>query len=187
LITHLSNLEAAKRMLKRLTEAEEALSKIETEYQQRGEKDLFRVHNLDALDELADLSRCVSLFSCFSVESFLNLYGIVRLGEPFFNKHYERFGPQRKLIILVATCDGLLLGPTHEIVSIVSRLAARRNAIAHPTAKEWDSTQNRTQIPDIIVPGDARQSINDALRFFTLFREINGSVDNMMPRDLRPV
>ena len=69
----------------------------------------------DAIDEIHGLSDSAVLFAAMAVESFLNFYGVVRLGEDFYSRNYERLGILQKLAAIVATCSGELLATDDEI------------------------------------------------------------------------
>ena len=107
------------------------------------------------------------MFAALSVEAFLNLYGVLRLEETFYEKHFERLGPRAKLAAIVAACLSRVLEESDEILQIVSRIASSRNDLAHPKARELRADRD---LPDPLPPfAVAQQSVNDAERFFALF------------------
>lgn len=122
------------------------------------------------LVEITDVhlySEAATAFAAMSVEAFLNLYGVVRLGEDFYQRHYERLGLGAKVAALVATCMSRLVEKDDEILVVASRLYASRNSLVHPKAKEI--TANR-QNSDKSTPHErAAGSVEDAERFFALF------------------
>jgi hypothetical protein len=127
------------------------------------------VGNWEAADEIHALSDSVVIFAAMAVESFLNLYGVIRLGEQVYAQRYERLGPVQKLSAILATCCATQLGPQDEISAVVARLFARRNALVHPKTHEVGPDQQE------LLPGGtpllpaARAAVEDMHRFHELF------------------
>ncbi len=112
-------------------------------------------------------AEAATVFAAMAVESFLNLYGVIRLGEESFQKHYERLGLSAKTAAVVASCCSIVLEVDDEIVSVVSRLSSTRNALVHPKAKELRPGQARS---GQTTPHErATGALEDAMRFFALF------------------
>lgn len=108
------------------------------------------------------------VFAAMAVEVFLNFYGVVRLGEPFYAKNIERLGLVPKLSMIIATCTGLLLSDNDEIIKVLKKIADRRNLLVHPKAREIDIKRDG-------FPGEtwtisiARKAVSDMDCFFKLF------------------
>jgi len=124
----------------------------------------------DALNEIHLLSDSTVVFAAMAVESFLNVYGVVRLGEAFYARHYERLNIGSKLAAILATCCSTLITADDEISQVVNRLFERRNALVHPKTREAKRGR-RHQSPKLQPPRDlARSVIQDMERFIELFR-----------------
>lgn len=93
-------------------------------------------------------SRAVQVFALMVVEAALNAYGLLRFDEKTFEREVAYRGPVAKLKILLEaprpvgsapggrkSSDTDTIAPNEEIVQVVTRLAARRNALVHPAAE----------------------------------------------------
>jgi len=79
------------------------------------------------------------LFCALAIESAMNFYGVVRLGEKFYQDRYERLGLVQKVSALLATCLGQLVEKDDRIVLLAIRMSELRNRLAHPKTREIDS------------------------------------------------
>jgi hypothetical protein len=138
----------------------------------------------DLAVEVFFLDDSVILYSCLAIESFLNYYGVVRLGEAFYVANYERLSATQKIAALLATCCGALVRKDSEIVTVVRQMFARRNALVHPTAREPKGDTPvarathfvesvRQNVRDIEQP---RAAVADMERFFVLMRKYDPAV-----------
>lgn len=126
---------------------------------------------VDALNEIHLLADSTVVFAAMAVEAFLNVYGVVRLGEAFYSRNYERLGIGPKLAALIGTCCSTLITPEDEISQVVSRLFESRNALVHPKTREVKPRGRRRSRPRIQRPTDrARSAVKDMERFIELFR-----------------
>jgi len=125
--------------------------------------------NWAAADEIHALSDSVVLFAAMAVESFLNLYGVIRLGEHVYMQRYERLGAVQKLSAILATCCAARLGPRDKISAVVARLFARRNALVHPRTHEVGPTQQDAPTQGTPLLPTAREAVADMRRFHELF------------------
>jgi hypothetical protein len=78
----------------------------------------------------------VVITSALAVEGFLNTYGVIRFGEPFFKNFVERLGTEQKTAILIAICTGNLVSRDADILRAIRALFERRGALVHPKARE---------------------------------------------------
>ncbi len=122
----------------------------------------------DAVDEIHALADSAVIFAAMAVESFLNLYGVIRLGEEFYARTYERLSVSQKVSSLLATCCGALLAPQDEILSVVARLFERRNALVHPKTREVKPRRGSFPKATPLLPA-AREAVRDMRRFNELF------------------
>lgn len=135
----------------------------------RKSADRATVHRFWRLNDEARL--CVQsavVFSAMAIEAFLNFYGVVRLGEAFYSKNYERLGMVPKLCAIVATCCGVLLDNNSEIISVARRLSDRRNSLVHPKTREIPP--ERFGLPGkVLTLTLASDAVADMDRFLSLF------------------
>ena len=130
-------------------------------------------------DALAD---SVILFSAMSVEAFINYYGVVRLGERQFTLHCERLPAERKLRLLLLICDGLELEPKDPLIAALLAVVRRRNALAHPKAKEVSmdfAPQDEPGQPLVEIAADA---LGKCTEFFRLFEAAVPEASHFMPQ-----
>ncbi len=121
-------------------------------------------------DMLSDSTR---IFSAMAVEAFINLYGVIRLGEDNYQQHFERLGLIPKLWQIVLICEHVSLAKDDEIVKTLERIAQRRNSLVHPKAREAESAAHASEIAQSVeIPGYARESVADMQRFFEQFFEL---------------
>lgn len=118
------------------------------------------------------------VLSAMAVESFLNWYGVVRLGEDFYGRHYERLGLVQKLSAIVATCTGILLDEKAEIVVLASRLSERRNRLVHPKTREVPR-RDRSPVSSRTAMDRAKESVADMTAFFDLFVRLDPKASGM--------
>jgi hypothetical protein len=91
--------------------------------------------------------------------------GVYRLGEEQFNWHVERLPIERKMQLLLLICDGLEVDKEDRLIVARKAVAGRRNALAHPKAKQVPRDQpakDRTGWP---IPETAQEQIQ-AMREF---------------------
>ncbi len=78
----------------------------------------------------------VILTSCLDIESFLNYYGVIRLGEEFYKTTIERLGITEKIKLIGVICFDLKLDSQTELLKTIRLLFDKRNSIVHPKTKE---------------------------------------------------
>lgn len=125
---------------------------------------------VEALNEIHLLADATVVFAAMAVESFLNVYGVVRLGETFYARHYERLGIVSKLAAVLGACCSTLITPEDEISQVVSRLFERRNALVHPKTREVRAERRHSGAKLQPLRDAARAAVQDMERFIDLFR-----------------
>lgn len=122
-------------------------------------------------EELQLLADATIVFASMAVESFLNLYGVRRLGENYYREHIERLPISVKLASILAACCDSLVDKEDEILKVLRRLFDRRNALVHPKTREIrPGRKTQDQTPSI---PKAQSSVADMDRFFDLFCEFD--------------
>ena len=115
------------------------------------------------------LSDSVLIFSAMAVESFLNFYGVVRLGETEYKRNLERLSLDRKLRALLLFCDSIALDGTDPLIAALTDLAEMRNSLVHPKTREvtgYVPAESRGGRP---VPDAAREDVTNMDTFFKEF------------------
>jgi hypothetical protein len=128
-------------------------------------------------------SDSVILYTAFTVEGFLNLYGVVRCGQAVFNEHFERMPITTKLRMLLLVCDSIDVAKRHPVVLACEDLARQRNKLAHPKAVEQsrvltDAQKNSLGTP---VPQSAQDAYQAMSNFFEQFRMLSPTSARLTP------
>lgn len=114
-----------------------------------------------------------------AVEGFLNHYGVVRLGELFYQANYERLNPTQKVAALLATCCGVLPRKSDEIVQVAKRLFGRRNDLVHSKSRDLERSYRGGGRARVLPQQLAHDSITDMERFSTLFFEYDSDAADL--------
>ena len=110
------------------------------------------------------------VLSAMAVESFLNFYGVKRLGQQSYELFFERLPLVPKVKEIIETCCGVRLDNAAEIVSVARALSEARRRLAHPKTREGGSAAGSTQVNPLRYPLDvARESVANMNKFFQLF------------------
>ena len=118
------------------------------------------------------------MFAALSIEAFLNLYGVMRFEEDFYERQFERLGPRAKVAAIVVACLSRVLDDSDELLQIVGRIASARNDLAHPKAREIRDGRVLSEPPP---PYErARQAVADAERFFALFVGLDPDAESLV-------
>ncbi len=105
-----------------------------------------------------------------AAEAFLNFYGVKRMGQEFYEGHYERLGLVPKLTGIIETCCSVRLDEDAEIVSVARALSEARNRLAHPKTREGGSKAGSSHVSPMRHPLDvAKESVANMNQFFQLF------------------
>ena len=127
------------------------------------------------------LSDATKLFAAMAAESFINCYGVVRLGEDQFNRHVERLPVTRKLQLLLLVCDSVVASEGDELIAALDHLVQRRNRLAHPKSRPVELGA----VPDTLrgspVPEDARGTVAALRRFYELFQAAVPASSRLIP------
>lgn len=120
-------------------------------------------------DALEFFSDSTVVATAMAVERFLNLYGVIRLGELFYQANYERLSPTQKVAALLGTCCGVLIRKDNEIIQVTQRIFSRRNALVHPKSRELFRKGRKSGAPRQLPQQVAHESVIDMERFSALF------------------
>lgn len=107
--------------------------------------------------------------SAMAVEGFLNLYGVIRLGELFYHDNFERLSPPQKVAALLGTCCGVLIDNDNELIQVTRRIFGRRNALVHPKSRDLGRKERDSGATHELPQQTAYESVIDMERFARLF------------------
>jgi hypothetical protein len=123
-------------------------------------------------------SDSVLIFSAMSAEAFLNFYGVVRLGQTYFDANLERLGPVAKLKELFLLCESVSLQDSDPLVGSLDRIAKRRNRLVHPRTTEVSGVVSRLGNR---LPGEAQDAVADLRAFFMEFGLKDPNIAHHLP------
>lgn len=117
------------------------------------------------------LSDSVRLYSAMSVEGFINLYGVVRLGEHAFNDHFDRMGLVPKCRALLRVCNAIQVPKIDPIIYHLDRVAQSRNTLVHPKVRLLAAESQAQGEEFSFMPAAAQQSVDSMEAFYNLFSQ----------------
>jgi hypothetical protein len=127
------------------------------------------------------LSDSLMLFAAIAVEAFINYYGLVRLGNVQFNRHFERLPIQRKVELLLLVCDNVELEAKDPILTALGTVMERRNRLAHPKAKQVAPDQPPEERVKEAIPDAATSAVSAMREFFEEFVRLVPGSRHMVP------
>ncbi|HEY0299953.1 MAG TPA: hypothetical protein VGC36_01365 [Rhizomicrobium sp.] len=114
------------------------------------------------------LASSVTLFSAMSVEAFLNLFGVVSLGETVHNQLFQRMTPaSRKLTALLLVGAQLSPKPNDELLQVFAAIVTRRHDLVHPVAV--DAHSSTFSADGVTFEESVHRAWADCRQFFKLF------------------
>lgn len=128
------------------------------------------------------LSDTAIVFAAMAVEGFLNLYGVVRMGEQVYVEHFERLGVVPKLRQLLLLCDGIVVERNDPLVLLLDSVAQRRNELVHPKAREAGGDGSAPERWKRPVLDAAEESVKSMQSFFKQFQAIVPGASHLLPR-----
>lgn len=134
-----------------------------------------------AVDERHRTSDSIRVYAAMAVEGFLNWYGVLRLGADVFNGQFERLGLVPKLQALLLICDAVVIERKDPLFQALEGVAATRNALVHPKAKELDP-EGPLSPPKGNYCDAARGAVESMQRFFEEFVEAVPEAEHLVPR-----
>lgn len=129
-----------------------------------------------------DAYRCATschLYACMALEGFLNLYGVRRLGEGFYQRNIERLGITEKLAVIGVCCNQWYVDNSSQVVKDFRSLFDIRNGFVHPKTKVYrgDRIGQHLYVHPIDIPiSDALLCLERCIDFFC-------GADESLPRN----
>ncbi len=168
-----------------LTELKDVTSKLKSEWPVPESETVRSPDDHPGLWDLTrkrdSLSDSVIIFSAMAVEAFLNLYGVVRLGEDNYKRLFERLGAVPKLQTLLLVCDSLSIPNNDPLVATVKNIAERRNRLVHPKSSEASGYVPAEDRPSTQIPEAAEEAFNEMLAFFQQFEVAAPDSKHLLP------
>lgn len=133
------------------------------------------------------LSDSVRIFTAMAVESFLNFYGVVRLGQTPFDSFIERLSQPKKVQALLKICHGIDTNQSLAITRTVNNIAERRNNLVHPKAKEVvaDISEADKDADATPIPGAAIEAVQDMSTFYQQWTSLVPESEFLLPDEER--
>ena len=123
----------------------------------------------------------VLIFAAMAVEAFLNYYGVVRMGEREFARHFERLGIDAKLRALLLFCDSIRLADDDALIVSAKELARKRNALVHPKTRELTNDLPAEARLGPLVPEHAQKIVAAMNLFFEEFEAVVPNAKHLIP------
>jgi hypothetical protein len=162
--------------------ASEKASALKSAYEQSRTPGAKQVERLIAYRQLLNdyhlFTDSAVVLAPMAIEGFLNFYGVVRFGEPFFKEYLERLPIHQKLAGIVAASCSQLLQSTDEIVVVVRKQADVRNQMVHPKTRVLQVDADLWGQP-VARLARAREAVERMDRFFDLFLQIDPDASHL--------
>ena len=129
------------------------------------------------------LSDSVRIFTAMAVESFLNFYGVVRLGQTPFDSFIERLSQPKKVQALLKICHGIDTNQSLAITRTVTKIAERRNDLVHPKAKEVvvEISEAHKDADATPIPDAAIEAVQDMSTFYQQWTSLVPESEFLLP------
>lgn len=103
----------------------------------------------------------IELFSCITIEGFVNYYGVRKFGESFYKEHIERLDIFKKIAIVTAINNKKLILNSSEILKRAKFLFDTRNMLVHPKTKEFNLKEIKETKNFVDVYADSKKCIEN--------------------------
>lgn len=126
-------------------------------------------------DAIGELALVVVVFSAFTLEAFINHYGIGRLSRNYFSNYLDKLDLLAKWIVIPRVVTGKKLDPGSQAIQDLSWLVALRNRLAHfkskmVTVEEIDESY-------FLWHEDAQRAVNTVKGVVSLLKRIDAKVE----------
>jgi len=126
-------------------------------------------------DAIGELSLIVIIFSAFTLEAYINHYGISRLSRNYFSKYLDKLDLLAKWLVIPRILNGKKLNPGSAAMQDLSWLVSLRNRLAHFKSKTI--TVKELEESDWLWYEDAERAIRTVKRVVSLLKRIDSKVD----------
>jgi hypothetical protein len=126
-------------------------------------------------DAIGELSLIVIVFSSFTLEAYINHYGISRLSRNYFSKYLDKLDLLAKWLVIPRVVTGKKLNPGSTAMQDLSWLVSLRNRLAHFKSKTI--TVEGMDQSYWLWYEDAERAVRTVKRVVSLLKRIDSKVD----------
>jgi hypothetical protein len=126
-------------------------------------------------DAIGELALIVIVFSAFTLEAYINHYGISRLSRNYFSKYLDKLDLLAKWLIIPRVVTGKKLDPGSAAMQDLSWLVSLRNRLAHFKSKKI--TVEDIEGSDWLWYEDAERAVKTVKRVVSLLKRIDSKVE----------
>jgi hypothetical protein len=126
-------------------------------------------------DAIGELALIVIVFSAFTLEAFINHYGISHLSRNYFSKYVDKLDLLSKWLVIPRLVTGKKLNPGSAAMQDLSWLVSLRNRLAHFKSKTI--TVEEIKESDFLWYEDAKRAVRSVKRVVLLLKRIDSKID----------
>ncbi len=126
-------------------------------------------------DAIGELTLVVIVFSAFTLEAYINHYGISRLSKNYFSNYLDKLDLLAKWILIPRVVTGKKMDPGSQAMQELSWLVALRNRLAHFKSKMI--TVEEINKSDFLWQEDAQKAVNTVKRVVSLLKRIDAKAE----------
>ena len=125
-------------------------------------------------DSIGELALIVVVFSAFTLEAYINHYGINRLSRNYFSNYLDKLDLLAKWLVIPRIVTGEKLDPGSHAIQDLSWLISLRNRLAHFKSKAI--TVEEIKEWDLLWYEDAKRAVSTVKRVVSLLKRIDPKV-----------
>jgi hypothetical protein len=122
-------------------------------------------------DAIGEFALVVIVFSAFTLEAYINHYGISRLSKNYFTKYLDKLDLVAKWLVVPRIVTGQELDPGSRAMQDLSWLVCLRNRLAHFKSKIV--AVNAIQASDFLWDTDAERALNTVRGVISLLGQVD--------------
>lgn len=156
-----------------------AYSKILGLCQERDSKKLLTDEEIDfhclKNAEITRLAMVTIVFSCMTLESFINFYGTEKFSKSYYENYLDSLNLKSKWIVVPFLANGIQINTESEGFQLLGDLVSLRNKLVHDKTKYIKAEQ--VMDLDWIAEEDASMAVDAVKKIFIEFKKIDKAVD----------
>jgi hypothetical protein len=126
-------------------------------------------------DAIGELALIVIVFSAFTLEAYINHYGINRLSRNYFSSYLDKLDLLAKWLVIPRVVTGKKLDPGTAAMQDLSWLVSLRNRLAHFKSKTITVAEIKES--DWLWYEDAEKAVRTVKRVVSLLKRIDAKAD----------